>query len=409
MQERTNVNTTKAKDRIYVGDLNFLPEACAGENFKDHIELVEITLREEVVYDVNLSVKDKVVLAKALDAMNIPVIQMHSQGASEVMRACRDAGVRAKFEVLSRPYNPYGFKDWKAEVMEAIKGGADRIRPSITTPRKWAMGEPGMSAEGVARRALEDIKFALDNGAREVTIGFTDSPRMDLSYLVDVGAKAVELGATTIVINDTVGVAKPSLIKHMVKTMARGTGGKIRVHCHNDFGLATANTLAALEVGADGAEVVVNGADPARSGIAPLAEVVMSLLCHYNKDLGIVTQKLTEASFLFADMSGIPVHEQKPVVADRNWMYKRDHIMRTITKDESIQFPFSPSLVGQKFQVGLGRGTGVVAVKEKLRLLGLSVAEDRVPDLVKAVNQDAVRRKRRLTDDEFRALVSALK
>ena len=403
------MNTVKVKDKVYVGDLNFLPEVCAGENFKDNIELVEITLREEVVYDVDLTIKDKIVLAKALDALNIPVIQMHSQGAGEVMKACRDAGVKAKFEVLSRPYNPYGFKDWKAEVMEAIKAGADRIRPSITTPRKWTMGEPGMSAEGVARRALEDVKFALDGGAKEVTIGFTDSPRMDLSFLVDVGSQAVELGASTIVINDTVGVAKPALIQHMVKTLAKATGGKIRVHCHNDFGLATANTLAALEAGADGAETVINGADPARSGIAPVAEVVMALLCLYNKDIGIVTEKLTEASFLFADMSGIPVAEQKPVVADRNWMYKRDHILRTITKDESIQFPFSPSLVGQKFQVGMGRGSGVVGVKEKLRLLGISVPEERVPDIVKAVTKDAIKRKRRLTDDEFRSLVSSIK
>ena len=129
------MNTVKVKDKVYVGDLNFLPEVCAGENFKDNIELVEITLREEVVYDVDLTIKDKIVLAKALDALNIPVIQMHSQGAGEVMKDCRDAGVKAKFEVLSRPYNPYGFKDWKAEVMEAIKAGADRIRPSITTPR----------------------------------------------------------------------------------------------------------------------------------------------------------------------------------------------------------------------------------------------------------------------------------
>lgn len=402
------MNTTKAKDKIYVGDLAYLPEVCADEHFKDNIELVEITLREEVVYDVDLTVKDKVKLAQALDAMNVPVLQMHSQGAADVIKACRDAGVKAKFEVLSRPYNSYGFKNWQSEIMEGIKGGADRIRPSITTPRKWKMGDPSMSLEAIARRTMEDVKFALDNGAKEVVIGFTDSPRMDLSYLVDIGAQAIELGASTMVINDTVGVAKPSVIKHMVRTLAQGTGGKIRVHCHNDFGLATANSLAALEAGADGCEVVVNGADPARSGIAPLAEVVMSLLCLYNKDVGIVTEKLMEASFLFADMSGIPLAEQKPIVADRNWMYKRDHIMRTITQDESIQFPFSPSLVGQKFQVGMGRGSGVVGVKEKMRLLGISVPEERVPAIVTAVNQDAIKRKRRLTDDEFRALVAAM-
>ncbi|MBI3938235.1 MAG: hypothetical protein HY323_14750 [Betaproteobacteria bacterium] len=403
------MNKDSKQDRNYVGDLNFLPEVCAGEHLAQSIELVEITLREEVVYDVDLTVQQKVVLAQSLDAMNIPVLQAHSQGLADVIKACRDAGVGVKFEALVRPYHPYGYDDWKAEIRAGIKAGADIIHPSITTPRKWAMGEPGMSPNGIARRALDAVKYALDEGVKRVTIGFTDAPRTDLAFLIDVGARAVELGASTILINDTVGVAKPALMKHMVKALRESTGAGIRVHCHNDFGLATANTLASFEAGAIGAEIVVNGADPARSGIAPVAEVVMALLCLYRKDIGIVTEKLTEASFLFAEMTGIPVAEQKPVVAERNWMYKRDHIMRTITKDESIQFPFSPSLVGQKFQIGLGRGTGAVAVKEKSRLLGLSVAEDRLPDLVKAVNQDAVRRKRRLTDDEFRALVSALK
>jgi D-citramalate synthase len=203
-----------------------------------------------------------------------------------------------------------------------------------------------------------------------------------------------------------VGVAKPELMRKIVKAIAT-TGAKVRVHCHNDFGLATANTLASLEAGAGGAEVIINGADPARSGIAPLAEVVMALLCLYRKDIGIVTEKLTEASFLFADMTGIPVAEQKPVVAARNWMYKRDHIMRTITKDESIQFPFSPSLVGSKLAVGMGRGVGPVGVKIKLDEMGLRVADDRIGGLVDRITTEAISRKRRLTDDEFRLLVKA--
>jgi isopropylmalate/homocitrate/citramalate synthase len=102
------------------------------------------------------------------------------------------------------------------------------------------------------------------------------------------------------------------------------------------------------------------------------------------------------------------IEEQMPVVADRNWMYKRDHIMRTIIQDESIQLPFSPSLVGQRFQIGLGRGTGPVGVKAKLDELGLSVPEARIADLVARVTAEAVHRKRRLSDDEFTALVTEI-
>jgi isopropylmalate/homocitrate/citramalate synthase len=103
----------------------------------------------------------------------------------------------------------------------------------------------------------------------------------------------------------------------------------------------------------------------------------------------------------------MPIDEQMPVVADRNWMYKRDHIMRTITQDESIQFPFSPSLVGQHFQIGLGRGSGPVGIRAKLKQLGIEAKEERVQKLVGAVTKAAVERRRRLTDDEFLKLVSA--
>ncbi len=395
------------QDKIYVGDANYAPEITKNEHLAETIELVDITLREEVVYDVDLTIPQKVVMAQMLDTLNVPIIQIHTQGAKHVIDACRAAGVKARFEVLCRPYNPYGFADWKGEIRDAVRSGADLVHPSITTPRKWAMGEEGVTSNDVMQSALNAVQYALDEGAPKVTLGFTDVPRTDLCFLLETSTKAVELGATTILLNDTVGVAKPELIRHIVKTI-RQAGAKVRVHCHNDFGLATANTLAAFEAGAGGAEVIINGADPARSGIAPLAEVVMALLCLYRKDTGIVTEKLTEASFMFAEMTGISVHEQKPVVADRNWMYKRDHIMRTITKDESIQFPFSPSLVGHKLQVGMGRGVGVVGVRAKLGQMGLSVSDNRIPDLVTRVTAEAVSRKRRLTDDEFQTLVQSL-
>ena len=397
--------------KIYVGELNFIDEVTRDEHFADKIELVEITLREEVVYDVDLTPQDKARLAKALDDFGIPVIQMHAQGVGAVISACRDAGVRARTEVICRPYHSYGYGSWRDEIKAVVEAGADTVRLSITTPRKWTMGDPGMTVDGIRERAIEAAKFAFDVGAPSVTIGFTDVPRTDLGFLLDASASAVEIGATGVSLCDTVGVGKPALWRYLVRRVKDqvGSRAKVRIHCHDDFGLATANTLASLEAGADQAEVVVNGADPARSGIAPLAEVVMALLCLYRRDLGYRTEMLTDLSRMFSDATGMPIDEQMPVVADRNWMYKRDHIMRTITQDESIQFPFSPSLVGQVFQVGLGRGSGAVGIKAKLAQLGVELPETSVAELVGEVTRAAVDRRRRLTDDEFRQLVAAVR
>ncbi|MBI2527344.1 MAG: hypothetical protein HYV93_15325 [Candidatus Rokubacteria bacterium] len=397
------------KSKIYVGSLNSLDTVRQGEQLVDTIELVEITLREEVVFDARLTLSQKAQLAKALDDLGVPTLQLHAQGCKEVISACRDAGVRARMEVECRPYHPYGYANWKEEIRVAVGSGADLVHPSITTPRKWILGEPAMSVEGIKQRALDAVKLAFDLGAPKVTLGFTDAPRTDLGFLIETGRMAGEAGASTLVLNDTVGVAKPSLMRFLVQKVTRETGVKVRVHCHNDFGLGTANTLAALDAGAGGAEVAVNGSDPARSGIAPLAEIVMALMCLYEKDLGYATEKLTEVSRLFSKCTGMPIDEQKPIVADRNWMYKRDHIMRTIVLDESIQFPYSPGLIGQSFQIDLGRGVGAVGVGTKLRQLGLDVPEAMVARLVDQVNEAAVEKKRRLTDAEFRALAEQLR
>lgn len=393
------------ESKIYVGDLNFVDKVTSEEQFAQKIDLVEVTLREEVVYDAELSVAEKAILAKALDDLGIPIIQFHARGIKEVIRACRDAGVKAKLDVICRPYHPYGYADWKEEIRAIVEAGADVVHPSITTPRKWTMGDTSMSVKGITQRAFDATAFAMDIGAREVTVSFTDAPRTDFGYLSETGAGVVERGASTLALQDTVGVAKPSSIRYLVQAMKKATGARIEVHCHNDFGLGSANTLAALAAGAEVADVAVNGADPVRAGLASLDEVVMGLACLYKKDLGYNTEKLTEISRLFARLTGMPVHQQKPIVADRNWLYKRDHIMRTITQDESIQFPFSPSLVGQAFGVGLGRGVGPVGIKAKLRQLNLELPEAAVAQLVEHVTRAAVEKKSCLSDEEFKALV----
>lgn len=397
--------TVMRSSKVYVGDLNFAEEVTRPEQFADRIDLVEVSLREEVVYDAELTVAEKAVMAKALEDLGVPIIQFHAGGIKDIISACRDAGVKAKLDVLCRPYHSYGYDDWRAEVRTATESGADIVHPSITNPRKWALGQAGMTPKQITQRAVDATKFALDLGAPEVTVGFTDSPRSELGYLVETGRAVMEAGATTLAVNDTTGVAKPSAMRYLVQKMKGETGARIEVHCHNDFGLGTANTLGALEGGADRADVAVNGSDPVRSGLAALEEVVLSLLCLYGKDLGIATEKLTAISQLFSRLTGMPVHEQKPIVGVRNFIYKRDHIMRTILQDESIQFPFSPSLVGQAFAIGLGRGVGLVGVKAKLQQLGLAFPEEAVPALVSRVTQAAIARKRRLTDQEFTALV----
>ncbi len=148
-----------------------------------------------------------------------------------------------------------------------------------------------------------------------------DATRTKPSELVEICKAADEAGTTIINIPDTVGVSTPSMIKPLVAMIRENVKCKIDVHCHNDFGLATANTIAAVEGGADQVQVTVNGIGE-RAGNADLAQTVMILKSIYGIQTNILTEKLVETSRMVSRFSQIAVLPIQPVVGENAFSHE---------------------------------------------------------------------------------------
>ena len=187
--------------------------------------------------------------------------------------------------------------------------------------------------------------------ADEIEFSAEDATRSDVAFLVSVYQAAVASGATTVNIPDTVGYAQPqefAALVHAIRTALPDTRVKISVHCHNDLGLAVANTLAAVGAGADQVHVTVNGLGE-RGGNASLEETVMALRCRadwYRVDVGVRQERLVVASRIVSELTGIPVQPNKAIVGANAFAHASGIHQDGVLKDPRTYEIMSPQSVG---------------------------------------------------------------
>ena len=210
-----------------------------------------------------------------------------------------------------------------------------------------------------------------------------DASRSDLAYVAQVFTAVIEAGATTVNFPDTVGYAIPhefgAMIKYLVDHIPNIHKAVISVHCHNDLGLAVANTLAAIMNGARQAEVTINGLGE-RAGNASMEEVVMALatrkdLLHYHTD--IVTQYIYPASRLASKLSGVPVQPNKAIVGANAFAHESGIHQDGVLKEASTFEIMTPTTVGiKKSLLVLGKLSGRHAFKNKLQEMGYYLSDE---------------------------------
>jgi len=254
------------------------------------------------------------------------------------------------------------------------------------------------------------VREAKQRGVR-TSIGLAYATQADPEFVCRV-AEAVEAeGCELYHIPDSLGVASPEQLRELVAQVRAAVAMPIEVHCHNDYGLATANAIASVQAGADIVEVIVNGQDPERSGIAALDEVAVSLELLYGYDTGVRLEHLTELARLHERMTGARVADNKPVTGRRAFNYrvapgahasapKRDHFYGS-----PRVVPFDPAIVGNERVFMLGKFSGPNEVAKRVHELGLELDDALVPAVVKLVNDRGRSEKRAISDDELRYFV----
>ncbi|KAL0658859.1 hypothetical protein Bca4012_079444 [Brassica carinata] len=286
----------------------------------------------------------------------------------------------------------------------------------------------------IARSKPEDIEAAWEAvkyAKRPKILIFTSTSDIHMKYklkrlkkksekefLCKILGESIKAGATTVNVADTVGINMPEEYGELVSYLKANTPGIddviFSVHCHNDLGVATANTIAGVCAGARQVEVTVNGIGE-RSGNAPLEEVVMALKCRgeYLMDgvyTRIDTRQIMATSQMVQEYTGLFVQPHKPIVGANCFVHESGIHQDGILKNRSTYEILSPEDVGvvksQGSSIVIGKLSGRHAVKDRLKELGYELDDEKILNDIFSMFRDLTKQKKRITDDDLKALVT---
>ncbi|MGC9345382.1 MAG: homocitrate synthase/isopropylmalate synthase family protein, partial [Candidatus Bathyarchaeales archaeon] len=347
------------------------------------------TLREgEQTPTVFLTYVEKVKLAKMMDEMGVAIITVGFPGFSEeeknnVRRISNESFQQASIAASARII--------RSDIDACLGCGIQEI--SIFTPfnRLNLRYRLKMTKEQVLEKTVDCIEYAKKHG---VIVNFVleDASRTPLPEILQIFEAAVKAGADRLVIADTVGFLRPLSMHYLISRIREGLSQLINkeipfsIHCHNDFGLATANTLAAIEGGVTYPQTCVAGFGE-RAGVAPLEEVVAALEILYNVDTGVDLKKLYRLSQLAEKSFALPIQFHKPIVGENVFSHESDKHIHGMLAHPLIYEPFPPKMVGRETMFYLGRQTGKHLVENRLALAEIKATPRQIDEIVKRVRR----------------------
>jgi len=295
----------------------------------------------------------------------------------------------------------------KGDVDAALACGVDMVHVFIPTSDVQRVHTIKKSREEVLEATLAVVGYARER-CDQVLFSAMDATRTEWDYLFRVFQTAVEAGATTINVPDTVGVITPSAMVQLITRIRESVDCPIDVHCHNDFGLAVANTLAAVEGGASQVQVTVNGLGE-RAGNADLAQTVMALHSIYGIPTGIDTKRIVETSRLVSRCSGFPILPVQPIVGENAFAHESGiHSHGVIACSDTFEPGImTPEMVGHRRRLKLGKHVGRHAVRQMLSEAHLTPTDPQLDDIVERIKAISGRGKR-VTDADLYAIAETV-
>ena len=377
----------------------------------DFVRIFDTTLRDgEQSPGATMTRSEKLRVAKLLDEMGVDVIEAGfpaaSPGELESVQALAATVKNAHVAALCRTRE----EDIRA-AWEGVKDAANpRIHVFIATSDIHLAHKLRMTREEV----LEQIKFGVTLSkslCADVEFSAEDATRSDLDFLEEAMKMAVECGANVLNVPDTVGYTMPleyaEIIRRIVK-VTEGTDAIVSTHCHDDLGLAVANSLAAVSAGARQIECCVNGLGE-RAGNAALEEIVMAL--RTRKDLMDVetrldTKKITSVSRLVSEVTGIPVQPNKAIVGRNAFAHESGIHQHGVLKQRTTYEILAPEDIGLvQSNIVLGKHSGRHALRNRLETLGFELADDELNRVFDAFKRLADKKKA-IFDADLMALVN---
>ena len=380
---------------------------CSPHNFDssvrvpDHkVELHDITVRDgEECADVAFTVDDKVRIAEALALVGIRRMELFLTvpGWLEAVRAIMRRRLPLDLYVTWHPGRvERALEAGVRHIMVWYRIGEHQQKHDLKKPRAQLLDE-----------AVAQVAAARKAGC-EVNLFMPEAVRATLDQIKEAVLAAKAAGASAVTVVDSFGVARPPAIGFLVRQVREWCGLEVDVHCHNDFGLSTANVLAAYDAGAVGLNVAVNGLGY-RAGNAPLDEVATALRILYGVDTGVRLEMLPWLSSLVEEITRIPIAYFKPIVGKGAFSVEQWGSAGAMEAAGARRFAFAfePEVVARKPRVVVGKWSDVGAVVKKLTDFGLTASPEQARAILVECQRAGIAHHRPLEDDEFLAIAGA--
>ena len=377
------------------------------------VKIFDTTLRDgEQSPGASMTVDEKVIIAKQLEKLRVDIIEAGFAAASagdysavsEVAKNIKNSTVCSLARAIPR--------DIKAAGEAVSYARKNRIHTFIATSPIHMEKKLRMSPKEVINAAVDAVKLAL-NYTDDVEFSAEDAVRSDLNFLVEIFEAVIDAGAKTLNVPDTVGYSMPSdwgqKIASLIQNTRNGNSVIWSTHCHNDLGMAVANSLAAVSSGVRQVECTINGIGE-RAGNASLEEVVMGLKVRndlYNCETQIDTTQILQTSRLISQITGYQVQPNKAIVGANAFAHESGIHQDGVLKHRETYEIMAPQDVGWATnRIVLGKLSGRNAFKQRLEKLGMDVTSDDELGILFEKFKELADRKTEIFDEDIQSLVS---
>ena len=393
-------------DNWFVSPWCYLPEVRKNYNFAPNIKVHDVTLRDgEQQTAVVFRREEKVAIARQLDALGVHRIEAGMPAASE-----QDKAAIQDIAALGLKSQVFGFARCIPDEIKVVKAcGCQGVIVEVPASDHMIKNAYGWTVDRAIKSSIDATRAAKEAGL--YTVFFTiDATRTELNRLLEIVEQvATEGHMDALTIADTIGGCTPDGVSYGVKKVIDHLKKPVEIHCHQDFGLGVANTIAALAAGASVAQTTITGLGE-RAGNVPMEDVVMSLLCLHGIDIGIHTERFCEVSRFVLDLAKVSVPPNRPIVGGQLYDVESGIIagwIRLARKEHPLEFvPFKSELVGQKpVSIVLGKNSGPPSIEEWCEKLGVKATGEQRMAMLQQVKAKSFEKKDLLTAEEFRSIV----
>ncbi|PUA34371.1 MAG: hypothetical protein B9J98_00575 [Candidatus Terraquivivens tikiterensis] len=349
-------------------------------NLPERVSIFDTTLRDgEQTPGVALKPEEKLEIAMQLDRLGVDVIEagfpITSKGEWKAVSEICKLGLSARICALARCE--------KNDIDAAVDAGVDWVHLFLATSDIHLKHKLRMTREQALEKIREAVEYAKSRGV-VVHYSAEDATRTEHDFLMRALKVAADAGADSLDIPDTVGFAVPAAIHRIVSSAKRVTGKPIAVHCHDDMGLAVANSLSAVEAGAEIIHATVNGIGE-RAGNASLEEIVVALHVLYGVKTNVNLREIYRTSRLVAKLTRVWVPKNKAIVGENAFSHESGiHVHGILGSPETYE-PIAPETVGRRRRIVAGKHSGIHAIDFLLKEYGIDVDRAKAKEVLEKV------------------------